>query len=224
MAVEYRGELVVMGGYITAGDNVFGPASDRVFALRDSGWSELARLRRPRGAGAAAVVNDGIVVVGGANESDLIGPTEVFDGTRWRDSAPIPTPRDHLAAASDGRAVFAVGGRPLDSARNFRALERFDPATDSWERLAPMPTPRGGLGAAVHDGRLIVMGGEEPAGVIAAVEQFDIVRGAWSPLPPMRTPRHGIGAAVVGSAVYALDGGLRPGLDPAPTAEALALS
>ena len=84
-----------------------------------------------------------------------------------------------------------------------------------------MPTARGGLGAAMVGGVLVAMGGEAPTGNLPEVEAFDVRTGTWSSLPPMRTPRHGIGVASVGSAVYAMVGGTRPGLDPTRVSEAL---
>ena len=125
---------------------------------------ELPSLNRPRAAGAAAVVGDRIVVVGGQADGRLVDTTEVFDGKRWRVGANIPTPREHLAAVSDGHFVYAVGGRALSPDKNSAALERYDPATDKWQRLPDMPTARGGLGAAIADGHLLAVGGETPDG------------------------------------------------------------
>ena len=101
---------------------------DRVFALRDGAWVELPRLNHARAAAAAAVVGDKIVVIGGQADGKLVAPTEVFDGERWSDVADLPTPREHLGAASDGRYLYAVGGRKLAPDKNSRALERYDPA------------------------------------------------------------------------------------------------
>ena len=39
-----------------------------------------------------------------------------------------PTPREHLGAASDGRYLYAVGGRDLSADKNLPTLERYDPA------------------------------------------------------------------------------------------------
>ena len=87
-------------------------------------------MREPRVAGAAAVADDRIVVVGGQANDQLVPGTEVFDGKSWKPAADIPTPREHLAAASDGHYVYAIGGRDLDAGKNIAALERYDPATD----------------------------------------------------------------------------------------------
>ena len=77
----------------------------------NSRWVELPHLLQPRAAAAAAVVGDRLVVTGGVDASGaLLNTTEVFDGNSWSLGAPIPTPRQMLAAASDGKLVYAVGG------------------------------------------------------------------------------------------------------------------
>ncbi len=120
----------------------------------------LASLNHARAAGAAAVVGDQIVVVGGI-DSEEIGPTEVFDGSTWHDGAAIPVPGDHLGAVSDGKVLYAVGGRKdLDASQSTAALQRYDPAADTWSKLADMPAPHGGLAAAIDDGRIYAVGGE----------------------------------------------------------------
>src|SRR4029450_4807499 len=103
MAVAYKDELVVIGGWIPKGDDLSAKGSDRVFALRGGGWGEPPRLNRARAAGAAAVVGDRIVVVGGQANDKLVPTTEVFDGKHWTTGADFPTAREHVAAASDGR-------------------------------------------------------------------------------------------------------------------------
>lgn len=219
-ATVYRGEIVVLGGFVDA-SSLYAQATDRAFALRSGGWVELPRLRRPRGAAAAATVGTSLVLVGGRDAAGLIGPTEVFDGTAWHDAEPIPTRRDHLAAVSDGRSVFAVGGRFLSPGATTAALERFDPAANTWERLPAMPTARGGLGAAFAGGRVVAAGGEDPTGTFGDVEAFDVAKGAWSALPPLPTPRHGLVVERVGVQILALVGGTAYGVAPSKVAESL---
>ena len=212
MAVSYDGELVVLGGWIPEGPDLTATTSDRVFALRDGRtWVELPKLPRPRAAGVAAVVGDEIVVLGGQADGELVAATEIFDGTRWRDGAPIPTQRDHLAAAADDRFVYAVGGRNLSPDQNLDAFERYDVRADSWKKLPPLPTPRGGLGAALVGGRIVAAGGEEPTRVLENVEAFNLADGAWTALPAMPTPRHGLGVAAAGNSLFAVGGATAPG-------------
>ncbi len=205
-AATYRGEVVVLGG---ASDQLAN-GSNKVFALRDGNWVPLPSLTHARAAPAAAVVGDKLVVVGGQNDHKLVPQTEVFDGSSWKDAADMPTPREHLAAASDGTYVYAIGGRFLSSDKNSAALERFDPASGTWKKLVGMPTPRGSYGATYIDGRIVVVGGEEPTQVLNVVEMYDIADGTWSTLPPMPTPRHAEVVAAVGNTIYCIGGANRP--------------
>jgi hypothetical protein len=211
MVTTFKRELVVMGGWSPRGSDPSAEISNRVFALRAGRWVSLPSLNRPRAAGAAAVVGDRIVVVGGQADGRLVETTEAFDGKRWSDGADIPTPREHLAAASDGHFVYAVGGRALSPDKNSGALERYDPADDRWERLPDMPTARGGLAAAIAAGHLFAVGGETPTRVLGGVESYGVADEAWTTGPSMRTPRHGSTMAAIGRTLYSLGGAPRPG-------------
>lgn len=217
-AATYRGEVVVLGG---ASENLAN-ASNKVFALRGGSWVELPSLTHARAAPAAAVVGDKLVAVGGQNAKQLVPQTEIFDGNSWKDAADMPTPREHLAAVSDGTYVYAVGGRFLSADKNSAALERFDPESRAWTKLVGMPTPRGSYGATYIDGRIVAAGGEEPTMVLNVVEMYDIAEGKWSTLPPMPTSRHAEVVATVGNTVYCIGGANRPTHEgPIATVEAL---
>lgn len=217
-AATYRGEVVVLGG----ASSDLTQASAKVFALRGGKWVELPALTHARAALAAAVVGDKLVVVGGQNAKQLVGQTEVFDGNAWHDAADMPTPREHLAAVSDGTYVYALGGRFLSADKNSAAFERFDPQSGTWTKLVDMPTPRGSYGAGFIDGRIVAVGGEEPTQVVGVAEMYDIADGTWTTLRPMPTPRHAQVVAVVGNTVYCIGGANRPTHEgPVATVEAL---
>lgn len=217
-AATYRGEVVVLGG--ASGD--LAQASAKVFALRGGKWVELPNLGHARAALAAAVVGDKLVVVGGQNAKQLVGQTEAFDGNSWHDAAEMPTPREHLAAVSDGTYVYALGGRFLSADKNSAAFERFDPQSGTWTKLVDMPTPRGSYGAAFIDGRIVAVGGEEPTQVVGVAEMYDIADGTWTTLRPMPTPRHAEVVATVGNTIYCIGGANRPTHEgPVATVEAL---
>ena len=208
--MTYKGEAVVIGGFIP-GEELTSEQSDRVYALRGGSWERLPSSNHPRAAAAAAVVGDKIVVVGGQADGKLVPQTEVFDGEGWRDVAEIPTPREHLAAASDGRYLYAVGGRELSADKNSTAIERYDPADDSWTELDGMPQPAGGVGAAYAGGRVVVIGGEGTTAASDAVQAYDIGNERWSRLPVLPRARHGVAVAAVGDTVYAIGGATAAG-------------
>ncbi len=204
-AVTYHGEAVVIGGFLESGE------SDRVYALRGDKWEPLPPLNRARAAAAAAVVGDTIVVVGGVAGGKLVPQTEVYDGKGWTQSAEIPTPRQHLGAASDGRYVYAVGGRKLSATENTPALERYDPEKDSWTPLDPMPKNAGAVGAAFLAGRVIAVGGEGTSTVSDAAQAYDVQRQAWSQLPPLPEPRHGSSVVALRGSLYSIGGAAAAG-------------
>jgi hypothetical protein len=123
----------------------------------------------------------------------------------------MPEPSDHLAAVSDGSALYAVGGANLSPDRSSPALQRYDPATNAWKRLPNMPRPRGGLGAALVDGRIIAVGGADLTSVSTTVEYYDIASGKWGTLASLLDGTHGAGVAAVNDILYTIDGGNRPG-------------
>ena len=197
--MTYEGDAVVIGGFIP-GEELTSEQSDRVYVLRGDSWEKLPSLNHPRAAAAAGVVGDKIVVVGGQADGKLVRQTEVFDGERWTDVADMPTPREHLGAASDGRYLYAVGGRDLSADKNATALERYDPANDSWTELDDMPRATGGVSAAYAGGRVVAIGGEGATAVSDAVQAYDIQHEKWSSLPALPTARHGVAVAAIGDA------------------------
>ena len=216
MMVSYQNTVWVIGGFEPQGSQVSGVASARVLHLNQaqSAWIDGPELHHARAAGAAAVVGDKIVVVGGrtaGNSAAPVTPTEVFDGTSWHDAAGIPIPGDHLAAASDGTYLYAVGGRKLEVTANTAAVQRFDPNADRWTQLPAVPSAVSDCGVAVVGGRLIVVGGESTGTVFGTVRAYDLTTSAWSKLPNLAVPRHGLAVAAIGNTLYAIDGAAETG-------------
>ena len=209
-AVTYKGEAVVIGGFVP-GDELTSEQTRDVYALREGTWQKLPSLKHPRAAAAAAVVGDKIVVVGGQAGGELVPQTEIFDGERWTDAADIPTPREHLGAASDGRYLYAVGGRELSNADNFAAFERYDPESNRWTELEDMPETVGAVAAAFAGGRIVAVGGEGTTEAFDEVQGYDIKGRGWSQLPPLSSPRHGVSLAVVKDVLYAFGGATEAG-------------
>jgi N-acetylneuraminic acid mutarotase len=156
-----------------------------------------------------------ILVVGGvAPDRKNSGENQEYDPAtdRWKKLAPIPTPRDHLAAGVVNGKLYAVGGRVEGSyARNLAINEEYDSAANRWRERAPMPTARSGIGAAVLNGKIFVFGGESPSGTFNQTESYDPDKNNWETWAPMPTPRHGLGAAARGNQIYAISGGPKPG-------------
>ena len=216
MMVSYHNTVWVIGGFERQGGEVSGTVSARVLYLNQAGtaWVDGPELHHARAAGAAAVVGDKIVVVGGrtaAPSAEQVTPTEVFNGTGWQDYADIPVPGDHLAAASDGTYLYVVGGRKLEVTANTAAVQRFDLNADRWTQLPVAPGKVSDCGVAIVGGRLIVVGGESAGTVFNTVRAFDLTASTWSTLPSLVSARHGLAVAAIGNTLYAIDGAAEPG-------------
>jgi len=217
MMVNYRGQLYLIGGFLSQGHNLELAASSKVLKLdtATSRWVEAPPLHHARAAGAAVVVGNEIVVVGGRTAGQKPGEvaeTEIFNGKSWHDAASIPVPGDHLAAVTDGTDVYALGGRTIKSSENHAAVQRFDPATNTWTQLTKLPVANSDFGAAYLGGELIIFGGENGLTVYNTTRAYNLASRTWSTLPNLKYPRHGMGATVVGNnTIYAVDGASSPG-------------
>src|SRR5215510_5773197 len=215
MMVAYQNTLWVIGGFTAQGSKVLAGASARVLKLNpaQTGWTDGPPLHYARGAAAAAVVGNKIVVVGGRTgaSQQLVKPTEIFDGTSWQDAAPILVPGNHLAAASDGTYLYAVGGHKISETSNITAVQRFDPATGKWTTLPPMQAAVSGLGAAVVGGQLITVGGDNGLTMFNTVRAYNLATKTWSTLRPLPAARTGLGVVAYRNILYALDGAAKPG-------------
>jgi len=159
-------------------------------------------------------VGNEIVVVGGrtgGQKPGEVAETEIFNGTSWKDAASIPVPGDHLAAVTDGTDVYALGGRTLKASANHSAVQRFDPATNTWTQLTRLPVANSDFGAAYLGGELIIFGGENGLTVYKTVRSYNLTSKTWSTLPNLKYARHGMGATVVGTTIYAMAGASLPG-------------
>lgn len=216
MAASYRGRLYVVGGYGTGG------TLRSTFMLAGGKWRALAPLPVARAAAGATVAGRRLYIVGGVRRAGTLARVAfVFDlrRRRWSEIAG-PTPREHLAAASLGGKVYAVGGRLGGIDTNQTTVEAFE---GSWHAVAPLPEARGGTGAAAVAGRLVSVGGEAPAGTIASVYAFRSASNRWERLPDLPTPRHGLAVVAVGTRVFVIGGGPQPGLYVSGANESLSL-
>eukprot|EP00808_Paulinella_micropora_P011495 g4134.t1 len=88
-----------------------------------------------------------------------------------------------------------MGG--YDGTQQLSSVERYNPATDSWEFCCPMPSPRRYFACAVLNRELYVMGGMNEADYIPSVERFDNLNNKWLSCPSLISCRRHCAAAFV---------------------------
>ena len=224
VAVAYRGDLYVMGGYGSPTgleDEVatlyrYNPERDR--------WSRLRSAPSTRAAHAMGVIGHRLYVAGGARDGQPLRTLEIYNfrRRRWSRGPSMRFAREHLAGTVADGFFYVLAGRAA-GVGNFAFAERYNPRRRRWQRLPDMEKERGGIAAAAVGHRVVVFGGEESAGTIREVEVYDPGTRRWSRLPDLATPRHGLGGVSRGRRVYAIEGGPTPGFDFSSAIEVLDL-
>ena len=127
-------------------------------------WS----LSPPRALAGSASLDGAIVVAGGFSGAGPLASVERFVPGEARESLPpLLQARGGLALATDGAALFAVGGRDAANGRTVR-VERLEAEDDAWTALTPLPAAREGAAAAVLGADLYVVGGTGEFGTVFA--------------------------------------------------------
>ncbi|WHZ26534.1 MAG: hypothetical protein OJF51_001329 [Nitrospira sp.] len=140
-------------------------------------WSVRSSMPTARNHAAIGAVNNKIYVIGGRLGSAFIftasntNVVEEYDPAtdQWGlVKARMPTERSGGAWAVYNGRIYVAGGEHQDGhlMAAFRALEAYDPVTNSWSELPMMPMPRHGLAGAVVGNRLHLASGDiQSAGI-----------------------------------------------------------
>jgi N-acetylneuraminic acid mutarotase len=140
-------------------------------------WRARTSMTMPRNHAVGGVVNGKIYVIGGragaafiTSDSSNVDVVEEYDPATDSWGAPrarMPSARSAMASGVYNGRIYVTGGEGQDTQRmyTFRALEAYDPASNSWTILPSMPVSRHGLAGAVVGNRLhMVSGSVQSAG------------------------------------------------------------
>jgi N-acetylneuraminic acid mutarotase len=134
-------------------------------------WRERTSMPTPRNHAAIGVVNGKIYVIGGRVGAAFIGlasdisVVEEYDPASDQWSGPrarMPIARSALGAGVYGGRIYVAGGEYQDThmMATFRAVEAYDPASNTWTEMPPMPVSRHGLAVGVIANRIYVVSGD----------------------------------------------------------------
>ena len=206
------GKVYIVGGFTdfsftpnVRGLWVYAPVTDT--------WERLASMPLPRAAHKIVALNRLLFVVGGVGPQSQKLMAYVPRSNVWNSLlAPLPTPREHLAAAILDSKLYAIVGR-WSGIRNLRTAEGYDPLRGSWSRLLDLPTPRSGLTAAGLRGRIYVAGKEVlgTAHTFGALEILTVRTNQWKFGLKIPTARHGLASAVFGCRIAFIGGATSAG-------------
>jgi N-acetylneuraminic acid mutarotase len=156
-----------MGTRVTGRNEMYDPATNT--------WTERSPMPTSRDHAFSGVVNNKIYVIGGRIGAGNIPATTNIDVVEEYDPATnlwgvvkdrMPTPRSGGGAATYNGKIY-VGGGELQNrqlAAAFRALEAYDPASNTWEILPSMPSSRHGNAMGFIGNRLHVVSGKQEGG------------------------------------------------------------
>src|SRR5499433_1687069 len=177
---ELNGKIYAFGGFVPPQsgppawipiDNAweYDPAADS--------WKALASMSTKRGSPVAAVVGGKIYVIGGrtgaafisvATNTNIVEEYDPATDSWGASKARMPSARSAVASGTYRDRIYVAGGEFQDDSMMaaFRALEAYQPPTNSWAILPRMPVPRHGLAGGVVGNRLHLVSGEvQSAGI-----------------------------------------------------------
>ncbi len=133
-------------------------------------WTTVAGLNVSRAELTAGVVNGKIYAVGGVEWAGgtLLGDVEMYDPTNdaagWTSKAPLPIPREGVAATSVNGLLYVTGGDDDFTYTGEAFVHVYDPLANSWSGETPMSNARMYHGMVTVNQTLYVVGGLDGGG------------------------------------------------------------
>lgn len=158
----------------------------------------------------STVTSNRLYSIGGLTSNGLVRDTYGYDavGNSWQKLADKPGAAvENPALASDGSAVYLMGGfsAPQSGARN--EMWRYDIASDNWSAMPNLPGALGGASAQLINGKIYLAGGLDDTGASrTSLAIFDIASNSWSNGAAMTNARDLAASAVVGNKLYVFGG------------------
>ncbi|KAK2920803.1 kelch-like protein 31 isoform X1 [Channa argus] len=142
------GDILVTGGYI----NCAYSRSVACYNVETDTWTEKAFMETPRGWHCSATLGGKVYVVGGSQ----LGPggervdvlsVEVFtpESGMWSRAAPLLLGVSTAGLSTLADKLYLLGGWNEAEKRYKAAVQKYDPATDSWSMAEDLPEPTVGV-------------------------------------------------------------------------------
>ncbi|MBM3357935.1 MAG: hypothetical protein FJY54_09435 [Betaproteobacteria bacterium] len=199
VAVVHGGKIYVIGGasmHPGSKETFIHPArphravdANEVYDPKTNTWEKRSPMPTARNHAAIGMVNNKIYVIGGrigaafitrASSVDIVEEYDPVTDQWGALKAAMPTARSAVAWGTYKGKIYVAGGEDQDSRRlsAFRAVEAYDPATNTWKILPSMQFPRHGLAGAFIGNRLHLVSGDAQSassGTHTHVEYHDVL-------------------------------------------------
>jgi N-acetylneuraminic acid mutarotase len=187
LAEEVGGQIYVIGGAIpepgsglaairpsTAARSV---GTNEAYDVENNKWISRSPMPTPRNHAFGGVVDGKVYIIGGRISSPFITVASNLDIVEEYDPAtntwggagartPMPTARSGGGWTTYNGKIYVAGGeiQTRQMLGAFRALESYDPSTNSWAVLQSLPIPRHGVATAVLNGKIHFVSGKVTSG------------------------------------------------------------
>jgi len=199
MGAVVGGELIVLGGFITAQLDV--TSTVQVYDPVREGWRDAVPLPDAQTHVGVALSGADVVLAGGFRGPVALSVDEVWlRRTSDGEFVPLPAlphPRAALGLVHLPDGIHAVGGLASDGVSDTGEHTLLTP--NGWIARASLPNPRNHLGAASLGSLLSVVGGrhgwDEASGDQSSFDEYDPVLDMWRARAPLPQPASEITAS-----------------------------
>ncbi len=210
IAVQCKGKIYAMGGYVKGGVTgkmeMYDPAADT--------WTTKASLPIPRASFAATVLDNKIYVLGGADDNGTdLNSMYVYnpDTNVWTARANLPQAVRGLGACNLNGKIYALGGVYYDTRwendQYISTVSEYDPTTNTWTYKASMSTARTVHVGAVN-GKIYAIGGGDGDRNLNLVEEYDPIANVWHTRASMPTTSNNLYMSSSGAIIYGIHGSI----------------
>ncbi|KAL4656631.1 kelch-like protein 41b [Arapaima gigas] len=124
---------------------------------------------------------------------------------KWSEAKKLPLQIHGHAVVSQNDLVYCIGGK-TDDDKYINKMFAYNHKKSEWRELASMKTARSMFGAVVHKGKIVVTGGVNDDGLIAASEVYDFGTNRWEPFTEFPQERSSVSLVSTGGNLYAVGG------------------
>mgnify|MGYP001560587399 CR=1 FL=1 len=203
------GKIFALGGTVSATE----PIQNRVeyFDPQLEEWVDFEpMIYARRKLGAAVLGGHVLYAIGGGGDAGYMTKVEKYDLNEqgnWVFKAALPTPRAYCTSSVVNDKIYVIGGA-YSKTETSAVVDKFDPATNTWENMASFPVPILGASAQTIAGKIYVAGGQNQYLVTSknTLYVYDPALGDWTQKASMPTARGYLSTAVVDDKLYAIGG------------------
>lgn len=208
--------------HIVGGFSAMGPATAHLrFDPGQLQWTELPSLPLARANATAATVDGQLYVLGGYNfdRGGALSANHRYDVTtrQWNTATASLFPASGAGSAVVDGEILLFGG--FDNRTESSAVQRYNPAGDSWTLGTPMPLARSEFSAVTVNDQIYIIGGNVLSITASAtitpvmkarsstiVSVYDPRQDSWRDLAPLPEGRVAYAAAARNNQIYVIGG------------------